>query len=198
MDALAQYDTINSKKENMLLVNDRDSEIITISTYTNLQYLCNEAKDIFMNGTFKCCPNHFMQLYTIHGWKNGTNIPLVYALSPSKTEQCHRSMWSLLLRRNTETNLNLRPEVVHLDFERAMHNAVSAFFPDTRIDFCRFHLGQCWCRKIQALGLSGLYKDKSTEEGKWLSKFFDISFFEPQEVEESFVEDIMFWYTGEW
>jgi hypothetical protein len=105
----------------------RDSEIITISTYTNLQYLCNETKDIFMNGTFKCCPNHFMQLYTIHGCKNGTNIPLVYALSPSKTEQCYRSMWSLLLRRNTETNLNLRPEVVHLDFERAMHNAVSAF-----------------------------------------------------------------------
>jgi hypothetical protein len=34
MDALEQYDTTNSKKENMLLVNDRDSEIIIISTYT--------------------------------------------------------------------------------------------------------------------------------------------------------------------
>ena len=102
MDALAQYDTINSKKENMLLVNDRDSEIITISTYTNLQYLCNETKDIFMDGTFKCCPKHFLQLYTIHGCKNGTYIPLVYPLLPSKTEQCYRSMWSLLLRRSTE------------------------------------------------------------------------------------------------
>ena len=53
-------------------------------------------------------------------------------------------MWSLLFRRSTEKNLNLRPDVVHLDIERAMHNAVSAFFPDTRIDCCRFHLGHCW------------------------------------------------------
>jgi hypothetical protein len=45
--------------------------------------------------------------------------------------------------------------------------------------------------KIQTLGLSRLYKDKSTAEGKWLSKFFGLSFLEPQEVEESFVEDIM-------
>ena len=153
LDTLEQYDTINSKKENMLLVNDRDSEIIIISTYTNLQYLCNESKDIFMDGTFKCCPNHFLQLYTIHGCKYGTYIPLVYALLPSKTEQCYRSMWSLLLHRNTEKNLNLRPEVVHLDFERAMHNAVSAFFPDTRIDCCRFHLGQCWWSKNSDTGI---------------------------------------------
>jgi hypothetical protein len=26
------------------------------------------------------------------------------------------------------------------------------------------------------------YKDKSTEEGKWLSKFFGLSFLEPQEI----------------
>ena len=63
-----------------------------------------------------------------------------------------------------------------------MHSAVSAFYPDTRIDCCRFHLGQCWWRKIPALGLSRLYKDKSTEEGKWLSKFFGLSFLEPQEI----------------
>jgi hypothetical protein len=36
MDALEQYDTINSKKENMLLVNDRDSEIMIISTYIEI------------------------------------------------------------------------------------------------------------------------------------------------------------------
>ena len=53
-------------------------------------------------------------------------------------------MWSMLLHRNTEKNLNLRPEVVHLDFVRVMHNAVSTLFPDTRINCCRFHLGQCW------------------------------------------------------
>jgi transposase-like protein len=83
---------------------------------------------------------------------------MVYALLLPKTEQCYHSMWSLLLRRSIEKNLNLRPEVVYLDFERAMHNAVSAFFPDTRIDFCRFHLGQCWWMNIQALGLSRRYR----------------------------------------
>jgi hypothetical protein len=33
--------------------------------------------------------------------------------------------------------------------------------------------------------------EKSSEEGKWLSKFYGLSFLPPEDVENSFIEDIM-------
>jgi hypothetical protein len=33
--------------------------------------------------------------------------------------------------------------------------------------------------------------DKSSEEGKWLSKFYGLSFLPPEDVENSFIEDSM-------
>jgi hypothetical protein len=138
--------------------------------------------DLFIDGTFKSCSKHFFQLYTIHGGKNGHYLPLVFALLPSKSEQCYNKMWSLLINSCCERYLQLKPAVFHIDFERAMHNAITSCFPDTQIDCCRFHLGQ----KIQSLGLSKVYMDKSSEEGKWLSKFYGLSFLPPE-----YVEDIM-------
>jgi hypothetical protein len=36
------------------------------------------------------------------------------------------------------------------------------------------------------------YKDKSSDVGKWLSKFFGLPFLSENEVKDSFAEDIMF------
>lgn len=165
-EAIGQVDIKSSKSESMLSVNDRESEIVIISTTTNLQYLCNEVKDVFIDGN----------LYLRFCRRRLNNAVVI----------CGRSYYNVVMK-----SLNLQPDIIHIDFERAMHNAVTSLFPDTRIDCCRFHLGQSWGRKIQGLGLSRLYKDKSTEEGKWLSKFFGLSFLEPQEVEDCFTEDIM-------
>ena len=86
----------------------------------------------------------------------------------------------------------LSPRIIHIDFEKAMHNAVLSTFPNTNIMCSRFHLGQNFWEKIQSLGLSPMYKDKSSDIGKWLSKFFGLPFLSHDEVENSFVEDIMF------
>ena len=40
-----------------------------------------------------------------------------------------------------ERQLDLKPSVVHVDFEVAMHNAVRSVFSNARIDCCHFHLG---------------------------------------------------------
>ena len=72
-----------------------------------------------------------------------------------------------------------------------MHNAVQATFPQTTIDCCRFHLGQNWWRRIQKLGLSAQYKDKNSEIGRWLTRFFGLPFLSAEAVEDYFVEDIM-------
>ena len=189
-DAKQSLSLETNKSENFVIVNDKDSEILIFflckpifkhyvilwQSYSSTEHL-NPVQNTF-------------QLYTIHGSKNCHYLPLVFALLPSKSEQCYNKMWSLLINICCERNLQLKPAVIHIDFERIMHNAITSCFPDIQIDCCRFHLGQNWWRKIQSLGLSKVYMDKSSEEGKWLSKFYGLSFLQPEYVEDSFIEDI--------
>jgi hypothetical protein len=63
-------------------------------------------------------------------------------------------MWDLLIAACRERNLVLQPEVFHIDFEYAMRIAILTKFPNSTISCCRFHLGQSWWRKIQAVGFN--------------------------------------------
>ncbi|CAG2190565.1 unnamed protein product [Mytilus edulis] len=83
------YPVQTSKFENFLQVNDRENGIIIFTCTTNLECLCY-VEEIFMDGTFKFCPKFFKQLYhvyTIHGFKNGNYIPLVFILLTGKSEK---------------------------------------------------------------------------------------------------------------
>ena len=65
--AITKIDTMTSKQENVVIVNAQDSGIVIFSTASNVACLCNDVEDLFIDGTFKCCPCYFYQLYTIHG-----------------------------------------------------------------------------------------------------------------------------------
>ena len=80
--------------------------------------------------------------------------------------------------------------MVHIDFEMAVKNAVFEVFPSARIQFCRFHLGQSWYRKIQELGLTRQYRT-NTSVGKWLRATFGMQFLPAAEVGYCFAEEIM-------
>ena len=164
-----------SKDEDLLLVNDADSRIVIFSSPTNLKFLCDDVPEIYADGTFKCYPKFFTQLYTIHGFKNGHYLQLVYCL-PNKSELCYLTMIDLLKGCISEQRLSFQPEKIYLDFEIAAHSAFRASFPNATLLCCRFHLGQVWYRNIQKLGLSSEYKDTDSEIGKWLSYFFGLSF----------------------
>jgi hypothetical protein len=97
-------------------------------------------------------------------------------------------MWDLLIAACRERNLVLQPEVFHIDFEYAMHSAILTKLPNSTISCCRFHLGQRWWRKIQAVGLSVEYKDKSSEIEKWLTHFFGLPFLPTNDIEDCFVD----------
>jgi hypothetical protein len=125
----------------------------------NLECLCNDMTNFFIDGTFKYCLKYFYQLYSLHGCKNGNYIAFVFALLPAKSEDCYIKMWDLLIAACRERNLVLQPEVFHIDFECAMHSAILIKYPNSTISCCRFHWGQSWWRKIQAVGLSVEYKD---------------------------------------
>jgi hypothetical protein len=108
---------VTSKDDHFVLCNDSESGIILFGCEANLKFLCTVSEEIFADGTYKCCPKYFKQLYTIHGFKNGHYIPLVFCLLPSKSESCYRKMFSLLDDSCKRFNLDLCIKTIHLDFE---------------------------------------------------------------------------------
>ena len=79
-NVLNEINITTSKNEKFILENDPNEGIIIISCESNLKFLGESAEEIFLDGTFKCCPKFFYQLYTVHGMKNGHVIPLIYVL----------------------------------------------------------------------------------------------------------------------
>jgi hypothetical protein len=63
--------------EPFLFINNKENFIIGFSTTQNIKVLCDVNK-FYVDGTFKSCPKHFYQLFTIHGLKNDVYLPLVF------------------------------------------------------------------------------------------------------------------------
>jgi len=82
----------------------------------------------------------------------------------------------------SQHSLVLKPKVIVTDLEVGLRRACLTAWPLTSLLACRFHLGQAWWRKIQALGLANDYK-QDTDVGKWLKIFYGLMFLEPSHVE---------------
>lgn len=86
-----------NKFENVLQVNDAENGIIIFTCISNLQCLC-DVSEIFMGGTFRYCPKFYKQLNTIHGYKDGNYIPLVFMLLSGKCKEIYHSCISALIK----------------------------------------------------------------------------------------------------
>lgn len=186
---LQQISLMTDENENFLLINDDQSNIIVFCTNSNLKHLC-KCDSIYMDGTFDKCTKFFLQMFTIHGFQNGHYIPLVFCLLPSKLTNTYERLFRLLNEKCQEVFLELKPKHVTIDFEKAIHKAVLNVWPSTEIRGCRFHLFQAWWRKIQNLGLSTQYSQKSSNLHKWLRYPFGLAYLDPGEVGDSFMQDI--------
>ena len=86
-----------------------------------------------MDGTFKTVPTIFTQLYTIHGRVGGNDnsriLPLVYALMSGKSEECYRQLFQDLIDFSDEENIQLYPQFILTDFEKAAINAAQTECP---------------------------------------------------------------------
>ena len=191
-ECLNDFEIKTCKGELFLLANDTENEMVIFTCKQNLETLCSPTLDgILIDGTFKNCPTFFMQLYTIHGTVNGHYMPLVYCLLPNKTQDTYRRMWTIITDACTEINLDIQCRIFHVDFEKSVHNVVKELFPGASVKGCQFHLGQAMWRKIQELGLSKIYSERDCDTAKWLSHTFGLAYLDPQEVEDSFVFDLM-------
>jgi hypothetical protein len=136
---------ITNRKENFLMINDVESNIIIFSCDVNLKHLCRCTRT-FMDGTFKYCPKYFLQLFTLHGYYNRHYNPFAFCCL------------TILLNKCKEINLKFQPEEIVIDFEKSILNAVKIVWNEIKIIGCRFHISQAWWRKVQELGLSKDYK----------------------------------------
>lgn len=124
--------------------------------------------NFIIDGTFKKCPKLSINYLLFMVLKKTICTPWVFFfLLTGKTISIYEDAFYSLLEKMNDLNLNFASNIIYTNFEQAIQSAVSDIFPDFIRKCCRFHLGQSVWRKIQSLGLSTVFKNKS-EVGKFL------------------------------
>lgn len=183
-----------NRDEYFILKNDEINNIVMFSCKTNL-FALKEISELYVDGTFDYCPKFFLQLFTIHGFKNNHYIPLVFFLLKNKNTLSYKLALQYLKEIYlSTTGHDFLPKTITSDFELAIHKAIREIFPKTQIKGCLFHLGQSWYRKIQTLGLSTEYQLKDnleTDITKYLTYIFGLPFLKAEDVGDCFVLDLV-------
>ena len=82
--------------------------------------------------------------------------------------------------------LEMKPEIVMLDFEHEAINAFGFHFPFSLIKACFLHLGQSFYRRLCAEGLKEQYK-ADLELKKWIKKIICLALVPIDQVENCFM-----------
>lgn len=137
-----------------------EEKIIIFGTESMMRRLFSSER-VFLDGTFKCVPRLFEQLYTLHCFIHGQMFPAAYILLPGKNLSIYSRMFCLLKDIANNFQLNFEPRIFHLDFEAAAISSIQDIFPNSRIIGCLFHFCQAIWRKVQNLGLTRSYRQNS-------------------------------------
>ena len=132
---------------------DDNDRLLIYSTDENLDAMANRT-DWFVDGTFKCAPEIFYQVFTIHIFIHGTVIPVLFALLPNKQQSTYER-----LLRGVNSLRQFNPTSVLADFELASINAIRNVYPSVNVVGCFFHFSQCVYRKVQDCGLQTEYRE---------------------------------------
>jgi hypothetical protein len=62
--AVYALDSVTTRNEQFVLLNDIPSHTVVFTCDSNLQILCGPDAEVFADGTFKCCVNLYMNNYT--------------------------------------------------------------------------------------------------------------------------------------
>jgi len=147
LKSMDDNDVLKFKGDQFVFVPD-NKLFVCITTEQNLNCMV-DSSDFFADGTFNYAPKYYIQLYTINCLRNGFYIPVAYFFLPEKSKSTYIDMW-LYLQELSEKLIfkKLVIHKIHLDFEISAHEACREVFPSIKIQACRFHLGQCWWRKV--------------------------------------------------
>lgn len=124
--------------------------------------IIKQAKEIYVDGTFKSATPPFSQLLSLHVDRGITNsdeiniAPAIYGLLPNKKQESYEVFFNLIKSQIPEFN----PEYITTDFELGMMNAIEKIHPNSVSRGCLFHFSQAVWRHAKKHGLtkSKLYK----------------------------------------
>lgn len=126
--------------------------MLIYGTEASLSFLA-DSTDWFMDGTFTVAPPQFVQLYTVHGLRNGHNVIGCYALLSNKRAETYTEF----LQQVRQLTNDADPASIMIDFERACINAIDEVFPQANVIGCLFHLCKNVQKHVQAAGLQEQY-----------------------------------------
>ena len=92
-----------------------------------MQFLA-DSEHCYADCTFRVCQEIFLQLYTLHGQREGRIFPCVFSLLPNKNQNTYNRLFEQLFQH--VNNLGNDPNHVLVDFERSAINA----FQDRNIE----------------------------------------------------------------
>ena len=140
---------IKGEKIESSLIQDIDdvNKIVLLGTEDSLKELSGDI--ILGDGTFKTAARHFLQVYTLHVFRDGVYRPCAYFLLKDKLKLTYTYMLKLLSKKLGNLGVVFNPKHFILDFELGMIAAVRSSFPNCSIRGCNFHLGQSLKRKIE-------------------------------------------------
>ena len=168
------------------LVQQVENNVVMLGSEKGFQLLRDNCKQIFGDGTFKFSPAGYVQMYTIHIYKNNKYIQVAYFLLKNKFYRTYNTMCKMIKKICPELN----NAVFQLDFEAGVHKAVRTQFPGAVVRGCRFHLTQAWNRRMQRLGLQKTYIDAKSQAAIWLKTIFGLPCLQPEDVEHFFTHTL--------
>lgn len=101
-----------------------------------------ESIEAWMDGTFKTCPLPFYQLFILHTLNTNRLLPALYCLLSHKTEEIYNCLFKWIVWQANKLDLLVKWEIVHVDFERAIENAVRRNVNLRELRGCQFHYCQ--------------------------------------------------------
>ncbi|XP_003366967.1 conserved hypothetical protein [Trichinella spiralis] len=141
------------------------NSVLIFCTYENIRELAGHTVWC-MDATFKIVPEWYHQMFTIHVFKEGKLIPLVYCLTVRKDLPSYREIFDNLILKAAALGVVLQPQTVICDFETALIPAVQASFPGVQIQGCYFHFCQAVLRKVAELELRTRYLHEAETKNK--------------------------------
>ena len=125
----------------------RSKRHLVFATNQQLQQLV-QAKNWYVDGTFKLCRQPFSQLFTINAFlRSGeqAKVPLLFVVMSGKRKRDYRAVLREVL-----SLLPSPPAVrkITLDFERALWTVFRELLPDVSLQGCLFRWTQALWRKV--------------------------------------------------
>jgi len=102
--------------------------ILIFASDENLLDLLVRHRQWLVDGTFKCSPSVFNQLFTLHVYMAGSVVQVVYSLLPNnKTQTTYQRMLTEFCKLRL-----FDPETIMTDFEQAIMNAFRSLHGESK------------------------------------------------------------------